>query len=412
MLPQPSHRPPADEGEARAPAADLLRGAGPIASASLIGRQLADVAALLSPFGASLRNAFLVFSREGMLVHSGLYDEQVYVAVPAAKFTSFQWAPAREDARAVFLANVDSRRGLLDAFRADKTRKVQNVAFLITGEPPASVLTQVTYFREADAFSQASLVKHELGEYSIMLPTRGADLAVSLSRPQLSKLQAVAKDPGGAVTFSYRRARRLGAESASGRVSFAARLEDGEPGAEPALEPGPGAGSERILARAQGAARKAALLEARCFGGAPDFRLELESPSGFRRLLQKVRQVGGDALLRFYLAPAGAATMSVSTAAPEGLTVFFFCRPAPAAADPADDDDDDGGDRAGPAPRPPAKRPAAPGRARGGPGPEAGARARKRPRAGAAAPNADSGPDRGGEEGGEAPLGETNKESR
>ncbi|AVT50667.1 DNA polymerase processivity subunit [Cervid alphaherpesvirus 1] len=378
-------RPHADDGDAR-----------PIASASLIGRQLADVAALLSPFGASLRNAFLVFSREGLLVHSGLYDEQVYVAVPAERFTSFQWAPAREDARVVFLANVDSRRGLLDAFRADKRRRVQNVAFLITGEPPASVLTQVTYFREADAFAQTSLVKHELGEYSIMLPTRGADLAVALSRPQLSRLQAVAKDPGEAVAFSYRRARCLRAESASGRAVFAARPGDGEP-AGAALDPG--AGSERILARARGAARRAALLEARCSGDAPDFRLELESPSGFRRLLQKVRQVGGDALLRFYLAP-GAATMSVSTAAPEGLTVFFFCRPAPAPAGDEDDDyAEDGGDE-GPAaraaPRPPAKRPAAPARARGGGArrPAAEARPRKRPRAAAAAgPGADANAD-------------------
>lgn len=89
----PSHL-RADEGEARLTAGLSDGGNGnPIASASLIGRQLADVSALLSPFGASLRNAFLVFSREGMLVHSGLYDEQVYVAVPAEKFTSFQWAP-------------------------------------------------------------------------------------------------------------------------------------------------------------------------------------------------------------------------------------------------------------------------------------------------------------------------------
>ncbi|CAA06091.1 processivity factor for DNA polymerase [Bovine herpesvirus type 1.1 (strain Cooper)] len=408
MLQPPSHL-RADEGEARLTAGLSDGGNGnPIASASLIGRQLADVSALLSPFGASLRNAFLVFSREGMLVHSGLYDEQVYVAVPAEKFTSFQWAPARDDARAVFLANVDSRRGLLDAFRADKTRTVQNVAFLITGEPPASVLTQVTYFREADALLQASLVKHELGEYSIMLPTRGADLAVSLSRPQLSKLQAVAKDPNEAVVFAYRRARCLSAESASGRASFAARHEGGESGAELQLALAPSAGSERIFARAQGGGRRAALLEVRCSGGAPDFRLELESPSGFRRLLQKVRQVGGDALVRFYLAPASAAMMSVSTAAPEGLTVFFFCRPATATAS-ADDADD----CAEPAPRLPAKRPAASGQPRRGAGagiqtdgahPVAvsGGRARKRPRADAGAPGPSSGPDRGGE-GGETP---------
>ncbi|ORT66900.1 hypothetical protein BO998_25895, partial [Citrobacter werkmanii] len=103
--------------------------------------------------------------------------------------------------------------------------------------------------------------------------------------------------------------------------------------------------------------------EVRCSGGAPDFRLELESPSGFRRLLQKVRQVGGAALLRFYLAPASAAMMSVSTAAPAGLTVFCFCRPATATAS-ADDADD----CAEPAPRLPAKRPAASGQPRRGAG--------------------------------------------
>lgn len=294
---------------------------GLVASASLIGRQLADVTALLSPFGASLRNAFLVFSREGLLVHSGLYDEQVYVAVPAEKFTSFQWSAARDEARAVFLANVDSRRGLLDVFRADKTRQVQNVAFLVTGEPPASVLTQVAYFREADTLSQASLVKHEFSNYSIMLPTRSADLTVSLPRAHLSRLQAVAKDPREAVVFSFRRARCLSAQSASGRAAFAVQTDT-----EPA---GAGASSEHILARARGGQRRAALCAVRCSGDAPDFRLELESAAGFRRLLQKARQVGGDALLRFYLTPDHAAVLGISTTAPEGLTMFFFCRPAP-----------------------------------------------------------------------------------
>ncbi|AVT50737.1 DNA polymerase processivity subunit [Cervid alphaherpesvirus 2] len=389
----PSQRLHADDG--------LLGGAGGggelIASASLVGRQLADVAALLSPFGASLRNAFLVFSREGLLVHSGLYDEQVYVAVPAERFTAYQWAAAHEDARAVFLANVDSRRGLLDAFRADKARRAQNVAFLIAGEPPASVLTQVTYFREADAFSQASLVKHELSDYSIMLPTRDADLAVRLSRPQLARLQAVAKDPREAITLAYRRGRCLSAESASGRAVFAARSDEDDEAA------GAAAGSERLLARARGGARRAALLEARCAGPAPDFRLELESPSGFRRLLQKVRQVGGDAQLRFYLAPAHAAVLSVATAAPEGLTVFFFCRPAPP---PADAEEEEA--RIEAALRLPARRPAA---RRAAPAAAAEGRPRKRPRAAgritdyvtAAAADSDASRGSGGEaaEGGE-----------
>ncbi|ASW27064.1 DNA polymerase processivity subunit [Beluga whale alphaherpesvirus 1] len=290
------------------------------AFASLVGRQLQDATVLLDMLGVGLKNAFLVFSRHGLMVHSSVCGEQVYVGVPSDRFTEFHWNPANGDAHLVFLANVDSKRGLLDAFRLDKKRTVKHVVFTLTHGSPNCVLEQRVYYRrDGEPDDSYALVKHEFTNYSIMVPGATPDFTATFTRPQLAKLQAVSRPGAESVTFELARGGGLTVTSTTAQVGFT-------PVFDPAREPQT---SAQILDEARASVKRSNARLLACSGQVSSFKISLESTPGFRTILQKLRHAGGDVVLRFFLSPQDACMLSVSSGTPVGLTMFLFCSRTP-----------------------------------------------------------------------------------
>nr|QGL40167.1 polymerase processivity subunit [Suid alphaherpesvirus 1] len=283
----------------------------------LSDEHLEHARAAIAPLAAHLAHAFLVFSEAGLLVHASVRGEQVYVTLAPDQFSTFVWSGPQ----AVFLGNVDGSGGVLDALKVDRRRTVFNVTFEVYGAFPARLLTRRAYFADAGLLaagpgspSVACVYKHEFNDYCIMLPSRAPDVSLTLSRPQVAKLAAVAKGAAAGTTFALARGLDFSVSSSAGVVTFPARDHDGT------------AVLERASRRRQGVD---------AVGATEPFAMTLEAAHGLLTLLQRLRAGNAELTFNFFTTPRQAPLFSVTTCGPVRATTFFFCAPADPATVPA-----------------------------------------------------------------------------
>ncbi|AIL02935.1 DNA polymerase processivity subunit [Equid alphaherpesvirus 3] len=314
-------------------AADPEGGARKNARAVFEGESLQNAFDALSPLMSSLKNAFVMFNEDGILVHAGVGGEQLYVPIQAAKMAAYEWRCAEP---AVFLANVDGRRGVLDAFRVSKTAAVTRVVFEIENYHPLRVLTQLIYSTPkerageecdgedppaAPAPTVSRLVKHEFSNYSLMLPSRPPSFKLLLSKAQLNKVLGVCRQANERITFQYLLDDTFTVFSGDRTASFPVE----ETTVDFEKEPEVGSSTScAILARTVFRGRKALPEPVVCFGTGM-FKLTLEGGSNFKQLVQRLKPKSGGVVFNVFVEPYNIPMLGVTTQHPVGATMFFVC---------------------------------------------------------------------------------------
>ncbi|SCL76928.1 DNA polymerase processivity subunit [Spheniscid alphaherpesvirus 1] len=288
---------------------------------------LMDVMAVLSPLSGNLKNALLIFGEDGMLIHAGADGEQIYVPVTFVNFTQYQWSGPH----AVFLANVDGHKSLLDAFRHGKKTMPSEVRFEFTGKSPARVLTQVTTFKSSESCNEscfsATMIKRELASYSTCIPRQPADVYVTLTKGQMSKVLNATKATTKSPVFEFdSTTKRLTVASTCGSVTFVVdgltcEQNDADRYSQQQYEKSTKV-MEAVLKRGSG--RKQDNMQVSGIGTATSFRLSIESYMCFKSLIQKTRGYAPITTVAFHL-NKDAPMISVSIGETYRTTMYFFC---------------------------------------------------------------------------------------
>nr|AMB16372.1 DNA polymerase processivity subunit [Equid alphaherpesvirus 4]AMB16451.1 DNA polymerase processivity subunit [Equid alphaherpesvirus 4] len=290
---------------------------------------LRDALEMLTPIAPSLKNAFLIFNEDGLLIHTSVGGEQVYIPIQTNNMASYSW---QEAPPAVFLANVDGRRGLLDAFRTKAQPTVSKVVFEIENASPTRILTQ-TVFSTSDQMEDdmdmgsdpenttqailTKLVKHEFNNYSLMLPTRKPDVSMSLSKQQLNKILGVCKQANEPITFQCLFDDTLQVRSGDRQVVFSV---DYQNATKCGME-----SSSSLLEKMPLKTKKTAPEPIRGISGRKLFTLLLEEDTNFKQLIQKLKLKNAGAVLNFFLEPESIPMIGLSTKQPFSVMMFFMC---------------------------------------------------------------------------------------
>ncbi|QPI70127.1 DNA polymerase processivity subunit [Equid herpesvirus 6] len=297
------------------------------------GESLRHALDALGPLAPSLKSALVMFNEDGILVHASVGGEQLYVPIRAAAMAAYEWRCAEP---AVFLANVDGRRSVLDAFKPSRTAAVTRVVFELENYHPLRVLTQLVYSAPVQTpapgcaaagsatggeLAVSRLVKHEFSNYSLMLPSRSPSFKLLLSKAQLNKVLGVCKQPEDRITFQYLLDETFTVLSGDRTASFPVDETTVDFEKEPESE---SSTSCAILARTVFRGRRALPEPVVCFGTGM-FRLTLEAGGNFRQMLQRLKPKSGGVIFRVFLEPHGIPLLGVTTQQPVGATMFFVC---------------------------------------------------------------------------------------
>nr|APQ34046.1 processivity factor for DNA polymerase [Equid alphaherpesvirus 1] len=290
---------------------------------------LRDAFEMLTPIAPSLKNAFLIFNEDGLLIHTSVGGEQVYIPIQTNNMESYSWKKAPP---AVFLANVDGRRGLLDAFKAKTQTNVSKVVFEIENYSPSRILTQTVFSArdqteedtemgsDAEGATQtvsSRLVKHEFNNYALMLPTRQPDVSMSLSKAQLNKILGVCKQAGDPITFQCLFNDTLQVRSGDRQVVFSVDYQHADNcGVE---------SSSSLLEKMPMKTKKSAPEPIRGISGRRLFTLVLDEDTNFKQLIQKLKLKNAGAVLNFFLDPDSIPMIGLSTKQPFSVMMFFMC---------------------------------------------------------------------------------------
>ncbi|QQG63335.1 DNA polymerase processivity subunit [Felid alphaherpesvirus 1] len=277
--------------------------------------KLREVMTILTPISTSLKNSFLVFSADGMLIHTSVCHEQIYIPISKNQFSSYRWTYGQP---AVFLANIDGRRSLLDVFKTTGRKSAtKKVIFEITNVHPGRMLNQVVFNLDLDGgLSSSQLIKSEFNNYCVMLPTRVPDLTLEFSKPQLNKILDLGKRIKSTLVFESTVRETINIISDVGRVTFTTTHEsaDGNQDSRCILRSLP---RSHIRGNVSSTVNFSGVLK--------PFRLALESPVNFFQLLRKLKLTHTDVSLNFFFTPSTTPMLSLTTRKPVGVMMFFFC---------------------------------------------------------------------------------------
>ncbi|AQX83331.1 DNA polymerase processivity subunit [Canid alphaherpesvirus 1] len=273
--------------------------------AVLEDQKLRDVISMLTPFSTSLKNSFIVFSDYGMMIHTSICGEQIYIPISKNQFSSYFWGYSDP---AVFLANVDSKRGLLDVFKS--TSKMSKVFFEISNPSQHRMLKQVIFTISDSNIKCSTLLKAEFSNYCIMLPSRNPDFSLELNKYQLNKILELNKKQNSLLKFESNE-NNVVISSESGSVSLNLDRSDSE-----------GEDSASIL---KSATKKVNPYLVKHSGKFQTFKISLDDYTNFFPLLKKLKLTNTTVSINFFFTPTTNPMISLTSSKPIGIILFFFC---------------------------------------------------------------------------------------
>jgi len=279
-----------------------------IGCAALEDQKLQDVISILAPLSSNLKNSFIVFSNYGVMIHTSVCEEQIYIPISKTQFSSYRWD--YEDP-AVFLVNVDSNKGLLDIFKPVKD-EVSKVIFEVSNPSPVRMLRETVFTLKDNILKCATLMKAEFSNYSIMLPSRVPDLSLELNRHQLNKILGLNKRSNSKLIFESSMGNIVTVSSENGTIILNLNVDDQE------------TTSTSIL---KSSIKK--ITKDNCLvkhSGSPQvFKISLQDHTNFFPLLRKIKLTDTAVSINFFFTPLDNPMISLTTSKPIGAMMFFFC---------------------------------------------------------------------------------------
>ncbi|QBN85161.1 DNA polymerase processivity subunit-like protein [Phocid alphaherpesvirus 1] len=275
--------------------------------AALEDQKLQDVMSILAPLSSNLKNSFIVFSNYGMMIHTSVCEEQIYIPISKNQFSSYRWD--YEDP-AVFLVNVDSNKGLLDIFKPVKD-EVSKVMFEVSNPSPVRMLNQTIFTLKDNILRCTTLIKAEFSNYSIMLPSRVPDLSLELNRHQLNKILGLNKRSNSKLIFESSMSNIVTISSENGTVILNLNLDDQETTSASILKSSTKKTKDNCLVKHSGSPQV--------------FKISLQDHTNFFPLLRKIKLTDTAVSINFFFTPSDNPMISLTTSKPIGAMMFFFC---------------------------------------------------------------------------------------
>nr|AAM82187.1 DNA polymerase processivity factor [Bovine alphaherpesvirus 2] len=290
--------------------------AKPRCHAVIHGQELALMLQAFAPLRTSLLDSLLLFGERGLIIHSAVFGEQVYMRLDLSMFSTYQW----EGPPAAFMSIVDQKQSLLGVFRANQGVDLRRVEFEITGDSPFRTLTRRVWTNDAEGGPDEPpglrLMKREVTSFSVMVPQGKPDVLIRLTRSQLAKVVAIATGESPRVTFELSANKKFSVFSQSACVTFAVRESSAPDGM---------VDQAQVLSRALGRSGQSAAAAKTVYGDHTHraFSATLDTEN-MRSVLRRL-QVGG-AALKFFL---GDETPSVCVTAtgPSLVSAIFMLKP-------------------------------------------------------------------------------------
>ncbi|UJO49887.1 UL42 [anatid alphaherpesvirus 1] len=298
-----------DEGETSASA--------PTATKVVVhGDKLHAMITMLKPFLSTVKDPFLSFGPEGVMLHASVEAQRVFVPLSTAKFSEYIWnGPA-----AMFLALVDGRKTLLDAFRPDKKKEVMRVEFNFHGTYPTRDMAQtITYKNVSDGHVwDMTNVKYELVSYNCFWPSQNADTTVALSKSQFQRVIGLSmKTQPEELVFCLKPEGGLCIGTMYGIIQFDITPVDMDdyPFSRPTSS------TKTLIGKVTKRARSDCLYG---IGSGKPFCMALGDIKAFNSVMQKVKSISSGFTLAFYTSTQ-TPMLRVCLDEPSRTSFFFFC---------------------------------------------------------------------------------------
>ncbi|AFR32484.1 DNA polymerase processivity factor [Leporid alphaherpesvirus 4] len=295
----------------------------------LQGPELTSVLQAFAPLRTSLLDSLLMFGEDGLLIHSTILGEQVFMQLGGSSFSKYEWrGPA-----AAFLAIVDQRHSLLGAFRAIQGHDVTRVEFVISGTQPFRTLVRRVWVSDPDGDPreplEMRLMKREITSFSVMLPQGRPDVQLRLTKHQLAKMVAVAAEDAPLATFELSANKKFAFFSPNACITFAAVENSG---------PADAIDQAHVLSQALRGHKHAAAAKT-VYGDNTHCTFTATLDTANMRAVLRRLQVGG-ATLKFFL-QTETPSVCVTDTGPSRVSAIFLLKPLdspPSAVAVAQDD--------------------------------------------------------------------------